>query len=217
MQRPTLAVSALVLALGLLAAPLAAWAGEALVPAAKLFPMLDKYYATPPAERSKLALNYIVLRDGKPATGLTLALVAGGKRTPMPLSPSGKLERLPTAAELAGAQVAIDAPPGNFKLNVQLNLDTTIPPAPEISAAECAQAIDQVNAAIRRQAGLLALVAPRIKATSFPGAGSGVAVLADGKTVPLPLIKGAPAYDPAAIRNARTIRLAHTPSVVSLE
>jgi hypothetical protein len=64
---------------------------------------------------------------------------------------------------------------------------------------------------------MMAMLAPKVKAATFIGAGSGVAVMADGKTVPLPLIKGAPAYDPEAVKGARTIRLAKMPSVVSLE
>ncbi len=200
-----------------LVAAFAARAQERLADAAKLFPMLDKFYATPVADRSALALHYVFVHDGKPATDVHFALVVNGKRTPMALSSTGQVERVPSAADLAAhAQVAIDAPPG-VKFNVRLDMATSISPAREIGAAECQAAIDQANAAIRRAAGVMALMAPRVKAATFVGAGSGVAVTADGKTLPLPLIKGAPAYDPAAVPGARTLRLARTPSLVSLE
>lgn len=207
------------LALVLIAASVAgaALAQERLVDAAKVFPMLDKFYSVPAADRSKLVTAYSVMtKDGHPATGLHLALVTGGKRTPMPIAADGRVERLPTPAELAAhAEVATDGPKGSF--NIRLNLLTSIKPAQEISAADCALAVTQVNAAIQKAAGMMAMLAPKVKATTFPGAGSGMAVMADGKTVPLPLIKGAPAYDPEAIKNAKTIRLAKSPSAVSLE
>jgi len=195
----------------------AATAQERLVDADKIFALLDKFYAMPPADRSLLAVRYNIMRDGKPAPDLHAFLVVGGKRTPIPVAADGKVERLPTSAELAAhAQVAIDAPP-TVKFSNRLSLDTAIPPAPEVNAATCAQAIAQANDAVRRAAGVMAMLAPKVKAATFVGAGSGVAVLADGKTLPLPLIGGAPAYDPDAIKGARTIRLARTPSLISLE
>jgi hypothetical protein len=158
-----------------------------------------------------------LMKDGRPATDLHPVLIVGGKRTPIPIAADGRVERLPTAAELAAhAQIGLDAQPG-MKFTNHLSLDTSIRPAQEIAAAECVQAMDQANAAIRRAAGVMAMLAPKVKAVTFVGAGSGVAVLADGKTAPLPLIKGAPAYDPAAIKNARTIKLTKAPTLVSLE
>jgi hypothetical protein len=207
------------LALALIAAGLAgaASAEEKTVDAAKVFAMLDKFYAAPPAERSLLALRYTLTHDGRPATDLHPVLIVGGKRTAIPIAADGRVERLPTAAELAAhAQVGLDAQAG-MKFTNHLSLDTAIRPAQEISAAECVQAIDQANAAIRRAAGVMAMLAPKVKAVTFIGAGSGVAVLADGKTAPLPLIKGAPAYDPEALKNVKTLRLAKAPTLVSLE
>jgi len=211
-MRPSLILAAVMaLAAG------AAVAQERLVDAGKVFALLDKFYAMPPADRSLLAVRYTVMRDGKPAPDLHAVLVVGGRRIPIPVAPDGTVGRLPTPAELAAhAEVAIDAPPA-FKFASRLSLDTSIPPASELSAATCAQAIGEANAAVRRAAGVMAMLAPKIKAVTFVGAGSGVAVLADGRTVALPLIGAAPAYDPDAIKSAKTIRLARTPALISLE
>ena len=64
---------------------------------------------------------------------------------------------------------------------------------------------------------LQGLLLSRVRTVTFPGAGSGVAVLSDGRMVALPRIMGAPAFDPAAIPSARLIRLARMPTVVDLE
>jgi len=208
--------SLILVALAALSAPVAA-AQERVIDADKVFALLDKFYAIPAVDRSLLAVRYTIVRDGKPAVGLHAFLVLGAKRTPILVSPEGKVLRLPTAAELAAhAQVAIDAPPA-VKFSTRLSIDTDIAPAPEVNAALCAQAIGQANAAVRRAAGVMAMLAPKVKAVTFVGAGSGVAVLTDGTSQPLPLINGAPAYDPDAIKAARTIRLARTPSLISLE
>ena len=190
---------------------------ERMVDAAKVFPMLDKFYAAPPAERSLLTMRFSYTEEGRPATNLRLTLVQGAKRTPLPIRADGKVERIPTQAELADhAQVAIEAPKGS-KFAAHMSVDTAIRPTLEISAGDCAKAIDQYDAQVKRQAGILAMVVPKAKACTFPGAGSGVAVMGDGKNQPLPVIKGMPAFEPENARGAKLIRLARAPSVVSLE
>jgi hypothetical protein len=190
---------------------------ERRVDAAKVFAMLDKFYAAPPAERSMLAMRYTITEDGKPPTHVRLTLVEGARRTPLPIRTDGKVERIPTAAELAGhAEVLVEAPKGS-RLATRPDVDTTIRPGLEISAADCARAIDQFNAQVRRVAGVMAMVAPKAKACTFPGSGSGVAVMVDGKTQPLPLMRGAPALEPDALKGARSVRLANPPTMVSLE
>ncbi len=206
----------LILAVVLALAAGGAWAQERLVDAGKIFALLDKFYAMPPADRSLLAVHYNILHDGKPASDLRAFLVVGDKRTPIPVGEDGRVKSLPTPGDLAAhAQVAIEAPPGS-KFSSRLSLDTAIPPAVEVNASTCAQAINQANDAVRRAVGVLAMLA-RFKAVTFVAAGSAVAVLADGKTVPLPLVGGAPAYDPDGIKGAKTIRLARTPSLIGLE
>jgi hypothetical protein len=208
---------ALVLAALLALAAGGALAQPRLVDAGKVFALLDKFYAIPAADRSLLAISYIWTRDGKPAPDIHPDLVVDGRHTPIPLGSDGRTRRLPTAAELAAhAQVAFDVPP-NTKLSVRLSLDTAIPPAREVAASTCALAIVQANDAIRRAAGVMAVLAPKVKAVTFVGSDSGVAVSAEGRTTPLPLIKGAPAYDPETVKDTKSIRLARTPSLISLE
>ncbi len=191
---------------------------EKTVDALKLFPMLEKFYAIPSADRSKLALGYAILNERKPSPDVHLTLVVGERRTPLALAPDGKLMRLPTSADLAAhAQVTVSAPHG-AKLSSRLDLGSSIAPAQEISAADCTLAIAQANAAIRRVAGMvMSFMAPHISRAAFPGAGSGVAVAADGKTTPLPVVKGVPVYDPNAIKGAKTLRFTHAPSHVDFD
>jgi hypothetical protein len=204
----------LILALMATSAVAQAPPAESLIAADKLFFMLDKFYATPPADRSKLAVHYTIMQNKKPAPNIRLTLVANGKRTPLPVAPDGEVQRLPTAEELAAhPQIAV----GGGAVQVTLGLWSSIRPSEEISAADCALAIAQANSTMKRAAGVMAMLAPQVKVTTFPGAGSGVAVMADGKTTPLPLFKGAPAYDPVAIKGAKTIRLAKAPTAVGLE
>jgi len=179
--------------------------------------MLDKFYATPQADRSKLAIRFFFTHDGKPAVDVHFFLVVNGKRSPMIINPDGQVQRLPTAPELAAhSQIAVEAKP-EYKFGARLSLDTSIKPAQEISAAECDLAVNQANAVIRRAAGVMAMMAPKVKAVTFIGSGSGTALTTEGAAIPLLLIKGAPAYDPEALKNAKTIRLSKTPTLVSLE
>jgi hypothetical protein len=200
-----------------LAASASADTTERLVDAGRVFPLLDKFIAIAPADRSRLALGYRVTEDGRAPTDVRLTLVSGGRRTPLPLAPDGQVERLPVAADFAShAEVAIAAPKG-AKLAAQIELSAAIPSAPEIAAADCALAITQGQAAVRRAAGMMALLAPRITKAVFVGSGSGVAVGADGQSRPLPLVDGQPAYDPAALKDAKVLRLAKAPVKIELQ
>jgi hypothetical protein len=194
-----------------------AQAVERMVDATKVFPMLDKFLAIAPADRSQLALGYLVTKDGKPASDVRLTLVSGGRRTPLPVAADGRVERLPSGADFAAhAQVDVEAPPG-AKLGARLDLGTAIKPAPEISAADCALAITQANAAMHRAAGVLAMLAPRISKTVFIGAVGGMAVGPDGKAQLLPLVKGQPVYDADAVKDAKVLRFTKAPTSIDLE
>jgi len=69
---------------------------------------------------------------------------------------------------------------------------------------------------MKKIAGLLAMALPTPKAVLFIGVPSGEAELADGRRVALPLVKGAPSYDPAAIPNARRIHLPKVPAKLDI-
>jgi hypothetical protein len=201
----------------LLASSVMAETVERLVDAAKVFPMLDKFLAIPPAERSRLILSYRVTQDGRPPADVHLNLIVEGRRTPLPIAATGQVERLPSAADFsAHAQVAVDAPKG-AKLGTMLDLSAAIPSGQEITAADCALALIQGNAAIHRVAGVMAIMAPHLSAAAFLGAGSGVAVGADGQSRPLPLVKGQPVYDPAVLKDVKMLRLAKAPTRIDLQ
>jgi hypothetical protein len=214
MKRPAaLALLATLVATSVLAQPIGP---ERLDEPRVAFYMIDKFYAVPAADRSELKLTYKVLHGVAPAPKVHLTLVVDGKRTPLPIAADGRVERLPTEADLAAhAMIALDVPRGY--ISIPVDLGAAMPPAREIDPARCALAIDQANGAIRRAFGMLAFIAPRVGAVTFPGAGSGVAVMADGKTRPLPLHNGAPTYVPGPFKEARTLRLARTPNAVVLE
>jgi hypothetical protein len=70
---------------------------------------------------------------------------------------------------------------------------------------------------MKKIAGVMAFTLPTPKAVLFVGVTSGEAELADGRRVPLPLVKGVAAYDPAAIPNARRIHLAKVPQKLDID
>jgi hypothetical protein len=185
----------------------------------RVFPMLDRFLAIAPADRSKLALGYEVRRDGKPAGDVRLTLVEGDKRTVLPVAPDGKVLRLPAAADLAAhAQVLVSAPKGS-KLSIQLDFGASIVPAQEISVADCDLAVRQGAAAIAKAAGMLGgFLAPHVTRVSFPAAEGGVALDADGHVLqPLPLIGGVEVYQPGHIKGAKTLRFIKAASSVKLD
>jgi len=187
-----------------------------IVPAAKVFPFLEAFLKVPAAERSRMKVSYSLRRDDKPPVGVKAALVeASGARTPLLIdSSTGRFERLPTLTQLqAKVQVAFDAPPST-KFGIVMDLDPTLKPAAEYETRELTATVTESNAAIRKAAGPMAMMAPTMTGIAFAKAESGVAMFPDGTSRPLPVAEGMPYFRPEQFKGATKVRLGKTPASV---
>lgn len=198
----------------LLAAASPALAAEKVVEIGKAFPFLKGYLELPPAERSHFTMAYYLKLGSQPLTA-PVWIVEGDKRTPLALGPTGRVSRLPSLAQLASAKLAIGLDPAT-KINTVLGVEPTIAPAADLDAHELAAAIAQAAVGEKKAAGLLAMAMPKLSNVAFVGVTSGEVEFADGRHAALPLVKGAPTYDPAAQPNARRIRLPKTPDKLDI-
>ena len=192
-------------------------AGQKVVQVTKVFRYLDTFLEVPFEQRSKIKVVFQLLRDGSPAPGLHPALIDGEQRIPLPLSATGRFERLPTLDQLhRKLKLMVDAPQ-DAKLGMNITIESAVPPAQEMSAADVATSIAQVNGTVKSAVGALAILAPKFVKASFPGGGSGVAITADGRQIPLSTgKKGAPTYQPDVQKGAVKLRFSRTPSKVDL-
>jgi hypothetical protein len=188
---------------------------EKTAPANKVLPFLDKFLKVPPAERSRLKLSYALRRDGKPVPNLKATLIeAGGARSPLPIGAEGFFERLPTLAQLdAGASVSFDVPE-DTKLGTAMIFGTQLKPATDYDAKELVATVNEANTVIGKAAGPLAMMAPKMSGVAFPKAESGVAVFADGHTLPLPQAQEVPYFRPADFKGAVRVKLTKSPTKV---
>ena len=183
-----------------------------------MFPYLSYYWSLPPEKRSMFVPSYTIATDGQSLAGLQFFLKVGDALKPIDVGADGHVETLPSAEDLKGHPEVIvrtsAGQSGQFQLTTSIATHPLIEPGLEIDAAKCALAIEQVNGAIPKAARMMGL-APTIKAIGFKDAASGVAVLEDGRTVPLPLSQfGAPMYDPKKIPGVHLIRLDRVPSQI---
>ena len=197
-----------------------AQAGERTValPVKKLFPYLDAYLSLPPAERSRFAMAYRVLVDGKPAAGLRLFVVDGGQRTSLSIDATGRIGRQPSLAQLRSndAKVEVTGPEGH-KFGLRLDIEPLAAPAAEMDAHALALACQQATAGAKKAAGVMGFAAPRLDRVVFEGASGGQAVTADGRAVALAVVKGEPVFDPAKLPDARVLRFARAPRRLLLD
>ena len=204
------------LALGLLAA--AAIAGparaEKLVDAGKVLPFLDAYWKIPPAERNRFTMAYALRQEGRPLTA-PVWLVTGTERLRLPLSAEGRITRLPTAAQLAGAKIAVDLPE-KAKVSVGLGIEPVLAPAAEMDAQTLAAALTQAQSGARKAAGVMRFAMPKLERLVFEGVPGGVVAYADGRTAPLPVQKGNVVFAPKDHPGARTLRFPKAPSRVQI-
>ena len=207
----------LLFALTALAAPTAALAApKDPVKLAKVVPYLELYLKLSPADRTRFSLAYYIVSNNKPILGLHAWIIDGATRTPLALGADGQVLHLPTLAQLGGqATVQFDVP-ADMPLKPRLELHAATPPATQVDAAALQASITQAGDAVKKMAGAMAFAAPKITAAQFPGAGSGQAVLAAGRAVPLAPGKYGPLYDPAKEPGAKTITLAKAPSRILL-
>jgi len=162
------------------------------------------------------------MRGHKPAPDAKAFLVgANGARRPIAIGGDGRVQTLPSLAELhSNIQVEFDSAPGD-KITPSLEILATAAPAARMDAHALVLAMDQANAAIAAHAGVLAFAAPKLTCAYMLGAHSGQAVLANGKSLPLPLrtgqmFVGVPYFDSLAMPDARAVVLDRAPMRVVL-
>jgi len=204
----------------ILAAVLAAAATPALAektaPAGKVFMFLDKYLKVPPSERTRMKISYGIRHEGQPAANLKATLVEkNGVRTPMPINADGYFERLPTLAQLSGDPSLVFDVPADWKLGSRIDIDPQIKPTADYDVRELTATIDEANTVIGKAAGVAAFMAPKMSGIAFLKGEGGVAVFADGHTVPLPEAKGMPYFLPADHKGAVRVKLTKTPTKVA--
>lgn len=183
---------------------------------AKAFPFLDLYLKLPAAERSRFAVVYYMTRDNKPAAGLRGWIIDGPNKTPVSWAADGRALQLPTLAQVQGSATIQFDVPEDAALKPRLELHPLLAAAAQVDAVALQASITQAGAAVKKMAGPMAMMAPKITAAQFPGAPSGQAMLATGKALPLPAGKFGPLYDPGKEPGARTITLARAPSRILL-
>jgi hypothetical protein len=201
-----------VLAVTAFAAP--AFAANKQVEAGKVFTLLGAFQKLPAAARSTFTPAYYLRSGGQPLAA-PVWLVVDGKRTPLPLRADGRIERLPSGADLdhGKIEVGVDAA---TKLVVVFDVEPLMPPATDLDARELAAAVAQASLGARKSAGILSLVMPKLDVVVFIGAGSGEIEFADGHRAPLPVINGAPTYNPATQPDAKRIRLTKVPTKLDI-
>ncbi|HEY0437139.1 MAG TPA: hypothetical protein VGC92_10890, partial [Phenylobacterium sp.] len=100
---------------------------------------------------------------------------------------------------------------------VEVGLEPLAPLAQDYDARELAAAVAQAGPGMKKIAGVLALALPTPKGVRFVGVPSGEAELADGKRVPLPVVKGVPEFAPAAFPTAVRIHLPKVPARLAID
>lgn len=219
-MRHVLAAAAVLTATGLAAAPPAPALAQAAKPkpkprVSKFFPYWEAYQRIPAAERTRFQLAYRLLSDDKPLTDVPLFAVDGARREPIAIAADGRMR--PPSTEFFRSKTAvidIEGPSRGRSAEVNLELLATAQPAREMDATVFTATLDQANAGIRKAAGPIGLVAPKMARIVFTGAGSGEAVGADGRRTPLPSVKGesGPYYQPGVQPGVQRLVFARAPS-----
>jgi hypothetical protein len=206
-----------VLALSATTAVAQAPAGSKTVEVGRVFPLLANYLRLPAADRDRFSLAYLVQRDGKPATGLTAAIIDGGQRVPVPIDEGGRVGRLPTLAQITAKRAITFDVPASVKLGMDVRFEPNVRPAAEMPAPELAAAVAQAARGAKKAAGLMRMGVPTFDRVRFIGATGGEVLLEGGRSAPLLAGPRGPVFVPAQHPTARSIRLATAPRALAIE
>ena len=197
-------------ALPLVASPVMAAQRE--IEVARVFVFLDNFLRMTPAERARLKVSFYLTQNGKPAQGVKAVIVdKDGTRTNVPIASDGRFEREPSLRQLTEKSKIIFEGQDSSGYSVRIGLVWAARPTLEMDARMVAASLSDVNAIVKKAAGRFGMVAPKMIQVAFPGGGSGSAVMADGKAMPLPQFNGAPAFNPTVMGAAAKLRFSKLP------
>jgi hypothetical protein len=182
----------------------------------EVFPYWEHFLRIPAADRSRFQLAYYISADGKPLTGVDVYAADGGRREPIAMGAEGRA-RPPSIEFFRSKTAVIEAPAASGrKVGVNMVLQATAASAQELDAAEMVATLAQANAGIRKAAGPIGLVAPKMGRTIFVGALGGEGIAADGRRVRLPMVGNSPYFQPAALPGVRRLVLNKAPTRIAL-
>ena len=110
---------------------------------------------------------------GAKAKEITLVIQAKSGPINVPVGPNGEIRNFPITPELLkeNPPVLSNQPKGTSRL--QVGLEAIVPDGLTYSYRELAQLLDDANAEMKKQAGMLSIMLPRAKALSFQFRGGG--------------------------------------------
>lgn len=161
-----------------------------IVEAARVFERLQDFYQLPASERTLFRPSYAISLDGVSANGV-FSLNVGGVSRPIHIDSRGVVLNPPTPVELQNGAKSVVATQRPARMN--MSLEPVLPLGPSLASADVIGAVEQVNRAIDRFAGLASVFAPKMTGIAFtaPATAAGVLVMPDGKRVALKYRDGA--------------------------
>jgi hypothetical protein len=182
---------------------------------------LRKFLQLPQGERDKITLVYYLKLKAGNYSQVSITLTEAGKSQPLSITPDGRIQPLPSLAQMNnGAVIKVKGPDG-LSPALRLKVVSTLPTGTQYDAGALRAGLEQSNQVTKKVAGAMAAFLPKLDNVFFLGATSGTAIMADGSQRPLPMSpatwlfpQGAPVYVPSAMPNVQAIRLNSAPSRV---
>jgi len=130
---------------------------------------LDKFYAIPPAERDKIQLFLKLVPSNKAIKPgeLTLAVLDGAERQPLPMLGEGRIHLVPNPKWMADNAKTLISLPKTEKAGFGYDMVTPLPEGTQWQYAPLMGSVDQSNAAIKKMAGAFSVFAPTVKVVVF--------------------------------------------------
>jgi hypothetical protein len=130
---------------------------------------LDKFYALPAADRDKLDY-YVELKPANKAlkaTDFNLTVVHAGGRTPLPVSPDGRLRLALNPKWLAEDAKIVTSQPAGEKVSLSQGMDAVVPEGQQWQYNALMDSVPQSNNVIGKLAGMARVFFPTLKGVTL--------------------------------------------------
>lgn len=157
--------ASVLLSSSLLLAAAAQAAPNAQMPASKLFEAAAQLERLPSGERDAIALRHTLVSK-TPGTVVKVWYQDQGQRVELPLRADGSFER-PAGLAKPGFDPVVQADRPEDDLDLNIDLVAKVPDPRQFDYADLQRSATQMNGFIKRQAGMLSLLAPKVHSMVF--------------------------------------------------
>lgn len=177
----------------------------------KVFAYYDKFLKLPPDKKNAIKVDYYLINNGGNIKAFNL--IYKNQRLKIPYDKSGKILFAPNLDQMQNGLIEIAAV---GKGGITIDAKPNLPLNSHYEIAQINDALSDLNSTMSL-AGALSLALPKLNSVKFVGTSSGVAILRDGRRIPISENKNGIIFNPALSKYRGAVAVELNKNPIGLE